>query len=290
MKKALLGLLLPVGLIAVLLVPQTLFIVDEKEQAIITQLGEYKRTLQEPGLHMKLPVIQTVHRYESRILVSDATPIEYLTGDKKRVVVDHITRWRIKNPLAFFKTVRTETGARARLDDIVLSELRQEIALHEFTDIISNKRDRITQAVTEAASLQGAKFGIEVLDVRIKRTDLPREVQESVFARMVAERERIAKRYRSEGEEEAVKIRAKTDKERKIILAEAYQEAQRLRGEGDAESTRIYAEAYGRDPEFYRFLRSLEAYEAGIGEGSVLVLSAEDELLQYLTGHRRSKP
>lgn len=276
--------LLALSLLVLLFVPQVLFVIDETEQGIITQLGEYKRTLQEPGLHVKLPFFQTVHRFESRILVNDATPAEYLTGDKKRVVVDHITRWKIRDPLAFFKTVRNEVAARARLDDVVVSELRKELALHEFLDVISKKRDDITQAVARGAALQAQKFGIDVLDVRIKRADLPKEVQDSVFARMVAERERIAKRYRSEGEEQAAKIRAQTDKEKTVILAEAYQDAQRLRGEGDAESTKIYAASFGKDPEFYRFVRSLQAYEAGFQEGSVLVLSGEEDLLQYLTG------
>jgi len=289
MKNPLIGLIVPVLVLLLIALPQVLFIIDEKEQAIITQLGQYKRTIQEPGLKMKLPVIQTVHRFENRVLVSDTAPAEYLTGDKKRVVVDHITRWKISDPLVFFKTVRTEVFGRARLSEIVGSGLRKELALHEFNDVISKNRDVITQTVAEGAAERSKELGITVLDVRIKRADLPREVQESVFARMVAERERIAKRYRSQGEEEAAKIRAQTDKERSIILAEAYEEAQRTRGEGDAESTKIYAAAFGKDTEFYRFTRSLEAYEAGFTEGSVLVLSGEEELLQYLTGHKRQQ-
>ncbi len=278
-------LVLPVVLLAVLLVPQIFYIVDETEQAIITQLGEYKRTTQEPGLYTKLPVIQQVHKFDRRILIADAEPGEYLTGDKKRAVVDHITRWQITDPLEFFKTVANLSVARARLDDIVFSELRKEIATHEFTDVITTKRDTITDAVTKAAATQARKFGIEVRDVRIKRADLPREVQQSVFARMVAERERIAKRYRSEGEEEAAKIRAEANKERTIILAEAYRSAQQTRGQGDAEATNVYAKAYGQDPEFYQFVRSLETYRVGLTSDTTLLLSGDEEFLKYLPAH-----
>lgn len=286
MKSKWFGAVGPLMIFLILFVPQGVFIIDETEQAIITQFGEYKRTIKEPGLHMKLPLMQTINRFERRVLVSDAAPAEYLTGDKKRVVVDHITRWKIADPLAFFKSVRTEVSGQARLAEIVSSELRKELALHEFTDIISKQRDLITATVAKGASEKAKKLGIEVRDVRIKRADLPKEVQESVFARMVAERERIAKRYRSQGEEAAVKIRAQTDKEKAILLAEAYQKAQVLRGEGDAESTKIYASAFGKDPEFYRFTRSLEVYERGFQEGSIMILSGDEELLKYLTGHR----
>ncbi|MCM8794288.1 MAG: protease modulator HflC [Candidatus Omnitrophica bacterium] len=282
MKQLIAALVFPLLLVVVLVVPQVFFIIDETEQGIITQFGEYKRTIREPGFHAKMPMIQTLQKFDRRILVSDSSPAEYLTGDKKRVVVDHITRWQIVDPLKFFKSVHNEQAARARLDDIVFSELRKELALHEFSDILSARRDAIVTSVTNGTAAQAKEFGIDVRDVRIKRVDLPREVQESVFARMVAERERIAKKYRSEGEEQSLKIRAETDKEKSILLAEAYQKAEELRGRGDAESTKVYAAAYSKDPEFYRFLRSLSTYENGFAEGSVLVLSGNEKLLQYL--------
>ena len=272
--------------LAVFLGSQALFTVDETEQAIITQLGKYKRSIQQPGLHLKLPFLQQVHKLEKRILASDAEPAEYLTVDKKRLVVNHVTRWRIADPFQFFITVRDEVGARARLDDLVFSELRRELASREFGEVISEKREPVMEAVAARAAEKAKQFGIEVVDVRVKRADLPTEVQASVFARMVAERERIAKRYRSEGAEESAKIRAETDKEKTIILAKAYEESQRRRGEGDAQATRIYAAAFGQDPEFYSFLRSLEAYEKFLGEKSVLMLSADSALLKYLRGHR----
>jgi membrane protease subunit HflC len=277
-------------IVAALLAPQVCFIVDETDQVIITQFGEYKRTVKEPGLHAKRPIVQTVHRFEKRTLSSDATPAEYLTVDKKRVVVDHVTRWRIADPLQFFKSVRDPFRARARLDDLVFSELRRAIAEREFANIISSKREAVMELVATTAAERALQFGIEVVDVRIKRADLPREVQQSVFARMVAERERIAKRYRSEGEEEAAKIRAETDKQRTIILAKAYEQSQELRGGGDATATRVTAEAFGQDAEFYRFLRSLEAYEQMLASNGELVLSADAELLQYLNSPAAKSP
>lgn len=274
------GLVLIVAVLFV--VPQFCFTVDEREQVIITQFGEYKRTIQQPGLAFKLPFLQTVNRFDRRILVSDAPQAEYLTQDKKRLVADPVTRWRIKDPLLFYKTVRDQSGARARLDDLVFSELRREVASHTFVAVIGAKREPIMDAVAASAREKASEFGIEVVDVRIKRADLPKEVQSSVFARMQAEREREAKRYRSEGEEEAAKLRAQTDKERTIVLAEAEQAAQKLRGEGDGAATTIYAAAYGKDPEFYAFLRSLQAYEMFLGKRSTLLLSADSDLFRYL--------
>ena len=266
----------------------TAFVVDETDQVIITQFGQFKRSISEPGLYFKLPLAQTVVRMERRIMSSDAKSDKYLTLDKKWLVADPITRWRIVEPLKFYMTVHDETGARQRLDDIVLSEMRREIASHNFDDIVGNARDPLMLAVAERASSKVNKeFGIEIIDVRIKRADLPSEVQESVFSRMRAERERIAKKYRSEGEEEAAKIRADTDKEKTILLAKAYEKAEKLRGEGDAVSSKVYADAYGQDPEFYSFLRSLSAYEQSLNSKSSLVLSTNSELFKYLDNPRK---
>ena len=265
---------------------QVFIIVDESEQVIVTQFGEYIRTIQKPGLAFKTPFLHSAIRFDRRILVSDAPEAEYLSQDKKRLVADPITRWRIADPLKFFKTVRDESGARARLDDLVFSELRGEVASHTFSTVIGSKREAIMEAVAKNVRAKASEFGIEVVDVRIKRADLPKEVQQSVFARMQAEREREAKRYRSEGEEEANKLRSQTDKERTIVLADAEQNAQKFRGEGDATATRIYAEAYGKDPEFYRFVRSLQSYELFLGKRSTLLLSADSPLFRYMAGPR----
>ena len=259
-----------------------LYTVDETDQVIITQFGEYKRTERDPGLHVKLPLVEVVLRFEKRVLSTDANAEKYLTVDKKRVVIDHLTRWRIADPLVFFKSVGHEAGARERVDDIVFSELRRELASHPFGKIISVERESIMGTVAGRAAEKTKQFGIEIVDVRIKRADLPEEVQASVFARMQAEREREAKRYRSEGEEEAAMIRAETDKERTIILAKAYEESETRRGEGDAEATRIYGKAYGPEAEFYTFLRRLEAYEKIMAEQNMVVLSTDSWLFEYL--------
>ena len=261
--------------------PQTLFTITEWEQSIITMFGLYRRTIKSPGLKIKIPFFETVHRFDKRILASDAVPGEYLTKAKKRLLADHVTRWRIEDPLLYYKTVRDEFGAVRRLDDIVYSEMRRTLAEQDFTDIIAEKREELMETIAQNAQGLARQFGINVVDVRIKRADLPTEVQASVFARMVAERARIAKRYRSEGEEEAQKIRSQTDKEKTIILAEAYEQSQKTRGEGDREAARIYAEAFSVDPEFYRFTRSLETYESALKSGATYLLSSDSEFLQH---------
>jgi membrane protease subunit HflC len=268
--------------IAVMVGWSSFFVVDEKELAIVTQFGEFKRASVAPGLYFKTPFLQEVNRMERRIMGSDTPPAEYLTLDKKRLVADPVTRWRIVDPLVFYKTVHDDIGAKARLDDIVNSELRRELASHDFGQIVGNERDPLMQRVATHVRNKTKEFGIEIVDVRIKRADLPTEVQESVFARMRAERDRVAKQYRSEGQEEAAKIRADTDKERTILLAKAYETAEKVRGEGDADGIRIYAEAFGRDPEFYAFVRSLSTYEKTMSEESTMVLSTGSDFFRYL--------
>jgi membrane protease subunit HflC len=279
--------LLIAAVVAVIVGWQSFFVVDETELAIVTQFGEYRYSILSPGIYRKWPFIQEVARMERRILGSDTPPSELLTLDKKRIVADPITRWRISDPIRFYMTVRDENGAKARLDDIVNSELRKEIARRDFGEIVGNERDPMMQKV--AGSVRGLthEFGIEIVDVRIKRADLPTEVQESVFARMRAEREREAKRYRSEGEEKAIKIRAETDKETQIIVQEARAKAEKIRGEGDAESIRIYAQAYNKDAEFYAFTRSLSAYERALDDRSSVVLSTDSALFRYVQGPRK---
>jgi modulator of FtsH protease HflC len=257
-------------------------VIDERELAIVTQLGEYKRTLDRPGPYLLLPFMQEVHRMDSRFVGNDVTPAEYLTLEKKRLVADPVTRWRVADPLKFYTTVHDESGGRARVDDIVNSELPRALATRNFDDIIGGERDAVMQQVAEAVRLKAKEFGIHVVDVRIKRADLPNEVEESVFGRMRAERDRVARQYRSEGEEQAAMIRAEADKERTILLAKAYETAQRIRGEGDAQSTAAYAAAYGKDPEFYAFVRSLDVYERVIGAKSTFVTSTGSELYRYL--------
>jgi modulator of FtsH protease HflC len=207
--------------------------------------------------------------------------VEYITLDKKRVLVDHVSRWIIEDPLEFYRSVRTEAAALARLDDVLVARLREEIAKHNFIGFIREEREAIVATVAKEAHEQAKRFGIRVIDVRIKRADLPREVQASVYARMEAERQRIAMRYRAEGEQRSQEIRAETDKEREIILARAYQEQMKLTGEGDARATDIYASSFEKDPEFYAFLRRLETYEKVFEEKTTILLDTEAELLKY---------
>jgi membrane protease subunit HflC len=267
-----------------IVIPQFVFVIDEREQAIITQFGAYVRTITTPGLHVKVPFVHILQRFDKRVLATDAAPAEYLTLDKKRLVVDYVTRWRINDPLAFFKTVATLEGVTARIEDIVFSELRRELASQDFAPVTSEMREPTMEAVAKGAAARTADFGIELIDVRIKRADLPGEVQQSVFARMVSERGRIAKRYRSEGEEEAAKLRAETDKQREIILAQAYDRSQRLQGEGDAAATAIYANAYEREPQFYAFLRTLESYDTILTPETLLVLPGDAAVFRLLLG------
>lgn len=270
--------------VAVLVLSQTAFVISQWEQGVVLQFGKLVRVIQEPGLYFKYPLIQELHRFENRILVAEARPAEYITLDKKRLTVDTVSRWRITEPVAFFRTVQDYRGAIARLNDIIFGRLRQDIANHNFVDFIREERERIMAEVTRETAAAAKGFGINVVDVRIRRVDLPDEVQASVFARMKAERERIGKRYRAEGEERAREIRADADKEKEIILAEAYRKAETLRGEGDGEAVAIYARAYGKDEQFYTFLRHLEVYEKVFASGTTILLRPGSSLLQFLEG------
>ena len=283
--------LLIVGYVVLLAAARIFYIVDEREQAIVTMFGQPIRTIREPGLYMKVPFIHSLQSFDKRALSSDAQAVEYLTSDKKRVVVDHVSRWRITDPLLFYRTVRTEAGALIRLNDIVTGRLREEIAKRSFIDFVREKREEIVKTVGEDARASvKQQFGIELIDVRIKRLDLPREVQASVYARMQAERQRIAKKYRAEGEEQAREIRADVNKEAQIVLAKSYEQAQKSMGEGDAQATAIYAAAYEKDPEFYSFLRRLETYERSLGAGTTIVLDAGSDLLKYLEKSQTTEP
>jgi membrane protease subunit HflC len=271
-----------VVLLGLLLLAQSAYVIRESHQGIILQFGDPIRTDRDPGLYFKVPFLQSLIRFEKRVLTADTRPGEYLTLDKKRLLIDHIIRWEIRDPLQYYRTVTTEVGARSRMDDIASGRLRQEFAKHNFIEIIRELREEIMEAVSMETRERVEPFGIHVLDVRIQRLDLPEEVQASVFARMRAERERIAKRYRAEGEERAREIRAAADKEREILLARAYEESQGLRGEGDARATAVTGQAFGQDAEFYAFLRRLETYENVLKKDATVVLRHDSDLLRYL--------
>jgi modulator of FtsH protease HflC len=272
------------------LVSQIFFIVDETKQAIVLQFGDPVRIIADPGLATKFPFVQNVVLFEKRVLSSDAPRQEYLTTDKKRLVVDHVTRWQIVDPLRFYQAVGTEAGARARLDDIVFSELREDLAKVDFVEVISLEREFIMERVAASAAEKASEFGITVVDVRIKRADLPTEVEQSVFERMQAERQRESSLFRAEGEEQAAILRAQADRARTVILAEGYAEAQSLRGEGEARAIAIYATALEQDSEFYAFLRRLEAYKIALKEGDTIVLSVDSDFFRYLISGALAPP
>ncbi|MSQ14533.1 MAG: protease modulator HflC [Dehalococcoidia bacterium] len=261
---------------------QALYVLDVTEQAIITQFGQYKRSVLEPGLHVKTPFLEEVTRLDKRVLRFHSPPLSILTSDKKNLVIDAYARYRIVDPLKVFQTVRNEAGVDNRVGAIISGELKKEVASHTQSDIISKARERLMAAVTEGASKQAREFGIELLDVRIVRADFPPQVVDSIYGRMRAEREREAKKFRAEGGEEELKIKAEADKKKTIILAEARKQSEILRGEGESEAIRIYAEALEQDPEFYTFLRSLDAYKEFLKTNTTVVLSSESELFRYL--------
>ena len=270
--------------LAALFAISTVIIVDETEQIVILQFGKPVRTIKEAGLNWKLPApFQTSNSFEKRLLEYDVPPEEILSKDKKSLNIDNYVRWRIIDPLLFLQTVKAVPTAKTRLDDIVYSELRQELGTHDMVEIITENRELIMDKVTVASNEETSKYGIEVIDVRIRRVDLPRENEASIYARMEAERKRQANKFRSEGEEEAQKIRAATDRDKTVILADAYKKAQQIRGDGEAEALDIYALSFSKSPDFYEFLRTLETYEKVIDKKTTLVLPGDSKLFKNLT-------
>ena len=277
---------LSIALLLILLLfgMSTIIIVDETEQIVILQFGKPVRTLKDPGLNWKLPApLQTSNSFEKRLLEYDVPPEEVLSRDKKSLIIDNYVRWRITDPLLFLQTVAAIPTAKTRLDDIVYSELRQELGTHDMVEIITENRELIMEKVTKASNEETSKYGIEVIDVRIRRVDLPKENEASIYARMEAERKRQANKFRSEGEEEAQKIRAATDRDKTVILADAYKSAQQIRGEGEAKALDVYASSFSKDPKFYEFIRTLETFEKVIDDKTTLVLPGDSKLFKELT-------
>ena len=278
--KRLLALILPVlGLVGL----SSIFIVDETQQVVILQLGKPVRTITEPGFNAKLPFpFQERIVFDDRLLEYDSPPEEILSKDKKSLIVDNYVRWKIVDPLQFLKTVQAIPTAKSRMDDIVYSELRRELGTHDMVEIITENREEIMDVVTKASNEATLSYGISVIDVRIRRVDLPSENEESIYARMEAERKRQANKFRSEGSEEAQKIRAATDRDKTIILADAYKEAEKIRGEGDAKAVQVYARSYSSDPKFYEFVRTLDAYKKVVDDKTTLVLPSDSKLFKLL--------
>jgi membrane protease subunit HflC len=271
-----------VAILGLILATQSVFIVDETERAIVLQLGEPVGETRKPGLHFKLPFVQNVLSFDARIMDFTARPTEILTGDKKNLIVGSYFKWQIADPLRFHISLRTLPMGQSRVNDIVHSELRVLLGQHTFTQVVTTHRAQIMENITRKSDSLVERYGIDVIDVRIERTDLPVETQRAVFNRMITAREREAKSYRAEGEERAATIRSLADRERAVILAEATRTAQQLRGEGDAKATRIFGEALNQGPEFFDFMRTLEAYQKTIGHNTHLILTPSSHFLRLL--------
>lgn len=262
----------------------SLFTVDEREYAVKLQFGEIIRTDYEPGLHAKIPFVNNVIKYDDRILTRNNPNEKFLTQEKKNLEVDFYVKWRITNPGQYYRSVGgDELIATNRLIEIIKDGIRSEFAKRTVQEVVTADRREIMDDMMEKASLTASELGIEVVDVRVKRLDLPDEVSDSVFNRMRQERARTAAQLRAEGAEEAERIRSSADKDRTVLLAEAYRQSEEIRGLGDAESAAIYAAAYERDPEFYAFHRSMEAYRRSLGgDGDIFVLAPDSDYFRYL--------
>ncbi|GMV55297.1 MAG: hypothetical protein AMXMBFR6_11020 [Betaproteobacteria bacterium] len=289
-----LPLLVGVVLVAAMLLSGVLFTVDQRQNAIVFQLGEIREVITEPGLHLKWPVIQNVRLFDKRVLTMDTEePERFITSEKKNVLVDLFVKWRIVDVKQYYISVGgDETRAETRLAQTINSDLREEFGKRTVHEVVSGERDRIVEEMRTKANKDATKIGVEILDVRLKRVELPTEVSDSVYRRMEAERKRVANELRSEGGAEAERIRADADKQREIIISEAYKQAQALKGEGDSKATAIYAEAFGRNPEFFSLYRSLEAYQKSFrNKGDVLVVDPSSDFFKYLKspGRRNGK-
>ena len=284
MKKHLSGLL--TGLLALLVLSSlTVFTVDQRQQAIVFQLGEIISVKHQPGLYFKIPLLQNVRYFDTRLRTVDTVePERFLTSEKKNVLVDSFVKWRIIDVKQHYVSVGgDEARAETRLMQTVNDSLRAEFGKRTVHEVVSGERDKIMEILRQKADLDARKIGVQVMDVRLKRVDLPQEVSESVYQRMEAERKRVANELRSQGFAESEKIRADADRQREVILAEAYRTAQQTKGEGDAKAAATYAAAYGQNPEFYSFYRSLEAYRQSFkNKSDVLVLEPTSEFFKYM--------
>ena len=272
-----------VALVALFLAASSFFVVHQTQQVLITQFGQPIRVIKEPGLNWKVPFIQTVIPFDRRLLDYDSSAQEVILGDQRRLVVDTFTRYRIIDPLRYYQTVgSTEGGIRLRLGPIVSSALRNALGNEPLLAVLSNDRTRIMGEIRQRVNTEARSFGIEVADVRIRRADLPEENTQAILSRMQSERERVAREERAQGAEQAQRITAKADRDVVVLRAQAQQQADQLRGEGEAERNGIFAEAYGKDPDFFSFWRSMQAYEAGLKSSDTrLILSPNSQFFRY---------
>jgi membrane protease subunit HflC len=285
MSRRLLIVLAIVLVAAGVLIESSLFIVSQTETALVLQFGQPRRVVLTPGLWVKRPFVENVVFYDNRVLDFEPPHEEVIVSDQKRLVVDTYTRYRITNPLQFYQTVGSEAGVRARLAALVSGSLRRVLGKITLSDILSNKRDGIMREIRNEVDGEAKGFGIEVVDVRLRRADLPEENSQAIYARMVSEREQQARQYRGEGAEAAQTVRATAEKERTVFIADAQRDAQRVRGDGDAQAIKIYAEAFGQDKEFFAFYRSLQAYRSALnGRDTSFVLSPDSFFFRFFNG------
>lgn len=277
------------GAVLLLLINSTAFILDQREQALVVQFGEPVRVVKDPGLHFKIPFAQDLITFDKRILDLNADPRELIASDQKRLIVDSFAKYKIVDPLKFYQTVRNEAGMRTRLNAILDSRLREVLGSVPLQALLTGERTKIMHSIKQNVNSEAKSFGIDVVDVRIMRADLPPTNSEAIFLRMQTERQREAKEFRAQGAEEAQGIRSKADKDRTIILAEAQKQSDLMRGDGEGKAAEIHAAAYARDPEFYRFYRSLQAYRESLkNTDTSLILSPDSDFLKFfndLTGN-----
>ena len=272
-----------------MLVNSAFFVVGETQQVIVQQFGEVRQQIKTPGLHFKIPMIQQVRVFEKRILNVDPPPEEVLLSDQKRMIVDVFARYQITDMLRFFQALTNEMTASQRLSSIINASLRSNLGRVPLSGVLSEQRDALMEQIQKDVNTETSRFGIRIVDVRIVRADLPDQVKESTFNRMRSEREREAREARAQGEELALQIRSKADRERTVLLAEAERDSQITRGQGDQEAIAVYAKAFNRDPNFYAFYRSLEAYRKSLATSDkTLVISPSSQFFRYFSG--RSQP
>ncbi len=283
MKYNMRNLIIPVILVVLFIFTDGLYVLNQAQYAIVFQFGEAIRTVDEPGLKIKLPILQHVKYFDKRILAVEVDAKELIAVDGKRVIVDAFARFKIENPIEFYKKVIDYTGFSIRLNKILESSMRKVIGRISLTSLLSKKRTDVMKQIEDLLNEEAGFFGVKVVDVRILRADLPKENSAAIYKRMQAERNKEAKQIRAEGIEEAMKIRSTADKEGQILLAQAYMESQALKAQGDSEAAQIYNAAYARDPEFYKFYKSLDTYKNILNkEDTRYIISAESQLLQYL--------
>lgn len=282
------------GFIAIMLLSSTVFVVDQRKYAIVFALGEVKDEISEPGLYFKLPPpFQNVIYLDKRILTLDTPePERFITAEKKNILVDAYVKWRIVKPKTYFRSFGgDESRARNRMSQIVKAALNDEITKRTVREVISGERGKVMQAIKAKVAAEAEAIGVGIVDVRLKRVDYVEQINNSVYERMKSERVRVANELRSTGSADSEKIRADADKQRTVILAEAYREAEKIRGEGDAKASQVYAEAFGKNPEFYKFYRSLEAYRATFKDkGDVMVVDPSSEFFKYFKGNGTAAP